>query len=123
AAGAAGVEAFASADAARVRASEIGALLAGEREAHRIAGFDLGNSPLEFTRERVAGRVICATTTDGTRALLAARDASAVFVAGLVNLAATAAAVRELLGCERGLRHVHIICAGSEGQPSAEDSL
>ena len=123
--GAAGVEAFATADAARLRASAIGALLAGERETHRIAGFDLGNSPLEFTRERVAGRVICATTTNGTRALASVADVPVVFVAGFVNLAATAAYVRELLARDGGrdLRHVHIICAGSAGQPSAEDSL
>lgn len=120
--GALGVEAFATPDAATLRAAAIGALTAGERAAHRIAGFDLGNSPLEFTRERVAGRVICATTTNGTRALLAARDVHDVFVAGFVNLAATASAI-DAAARTRDLRHVDIVCAGSEGEPSAEDSL
>src|SRR5690606_14364721 len=94
---------------------------------------DLGNSPLEFTRERVAGRVICATTTNGTRALAAVSDVPVVFVAGFVNLTATVRAVwaalerRELRHADARVdgdaRHVHIVCAGSEGEPSAEDSL
>lgn len=131
--GALGVEAFATPEAARLRAAEIGALTAGERAAHRIAGFDLGNSPLECTPARVAGRVICATTTNGTRALLAARDVHDVFVAGFVNLTATLTAIRALpahggsgargdVDHARDARGVHIICAGSEGHVSAEDS-
>jgi len=115
--GAAGIEAFATPGEAQARAAAIGALTAGERNAHRIPGFDLGNSPREFTRERVEGRVICATTTNGTRALLAAQGASQIFVAAFVNLSATAEAIRRLAP-----RHVDIICAGSEGEPSPEDS-
>ncbi|WKW12493.1 2-phosphosulfolactate phosphatase [Pseudogemmatithrix spongiicola] len=115
--GAAGIEAFATPEAARIRAQEIGALTAGERNAHRIPGFDLGNSPTEFTRERVQGRVICATTTNGTNALLAAQGAAQVFLAAFVNLSATAQAIRALAP-----RGVEIICAGSEGKPSPEDS-
>lgn len=48
------------------------ALLAGEREAHRPTGFDLGNSPLEFTAQAVRGRDIAWTTTNGTRAIAVA---------------------------------------------------
>lgn len=123
--GALGVEAFATAQEARLRAAEIGALTAGEREAHRIAGFDLGNSPLECTRERVEGRVLCATTTNGTRALLAASAARQVFVTGFVNLTATARVIRATLAASAAAGdagHVDIVCAGSERQPSAEDS-
>jgi 2-phosphosulfolactate phosphatase len=47
------------------------ALLAGERHAVKPDGFDLGNSPLEFTREAVQGRDIAWTTTNGTRAIAA----------------------------------------------------
>ena len=45
-------------------------LLAGERRCCTIPGFDLGNSPREFTRETVEGKTILITTTNGTRALL-----------------------------------------------------
>lgn len=115
--GAAAVEAFGEPEDARHRAREIGALTAGERHAHRIDGFDLGNSPLEFTRERVQGRVICATTTNGTRALLAAAGASRIFVAGLVNLSATVEAIRVT-----DASVVHLICAGTDGHESLEDT-
>lgn len=135
--GAVGVEAFGTAAEVRERAARIGALMAGERAAHRIAGFDLGNSPLEFTAERVAGRVICATTTNGTRALASVADVPVVFVAGFVNLSATASAIRGVIAAAAAstvtasddatrtgdLHHVDLICAGSEGEPSAEDSL
>lgn len=115
--GAAGIEAFLTPEEARRRAQEIGALTAGERNAHRIPGFDLGNSPTEFTRYRVEGRIICATTTNGTRALLAAQGAPRVYLAACVNLSATAAAIREAAPDS-----VAIICAGSDGQPAPEDS-
>ena len=54
------------------------AILAGERDGDPPDGFDLGNSPLEFTPARVRGRSIILTTSNGTRALVAAREAAAV---------------------------------------------
>jgi 2-phosphosulfolactate phosphatase len=101
---------------ARRRARELpGALLAGERGGDPPAGFDLGNSPLEFTSERVGGRTIVFTTSNGTRALLAARPATAVAVAGFVNLTAAAGWA---LGQRRDLV---VICAGELGARSVED--
>ena len=41
-------------------------LLAGERRMHAIPGFDLGNSPREYTREMVEGKTVLLTTTNGT---------------------------------------------------------
>src|SRR2546429_5876903 len=51
------------------------ALAAGERRGEPIPGLDLGNSPVEFAMERVRGRAVYLTTSNGTRALLAARQA------------------------------------------------
>lgn len=101
---------------ARRRALDVpGALLAGERGGDPPAGFDLGNSPLEFTPERVGGRTIVFTTSNGTRALLAARPATAVGVAGFVNLtAATEWALRQG-------RDLVVVCAGELGARSIED--
>ena len=45
------------------------ALLAGERHGLPIPGFDLGNSPLEFTPEVCQGKTLVMTTTNGTRAI------------------------------------------------------
>ncbi len=93
------------------------ALRAGERRGEPLAGFDLGNSPGEFTRERVGGRVIVLTTSNGTGALLAARPAAAVGVAALVNASAAAAwAVGQR-------RDVTILCAGERGAVSLEDRV
>ena len=92
-----------------------GALVAGERGGDPPAGFDLGNSPLEFTSERVAGRTIVFTTSNGTRALLAARPAAAVGVAGFVNLSAAADWALEQA------RDLVLVCAGELGARSVED--
>ena len=89
-------------------------LLGGERECLRIDGFQLGNSPRECTREAVGGKVIIFTTTNGTRALAAAKDAGTVLVGGFVNFSAVAAAVA-------GYEDVTLLCAGNGGRLSLED--
>ena len=62
------------ADEARRRAAATpGALIAGERRGEPLQGFDLGNSPLEFSPARVGGRTVVFTTSNGTRALVAVR--------------------------------------------------
>jgi 2-phosphosulfolactate phosphatase len=117
--GAACVMPIESVEDARARKTALGAgvILAGERDGDPPDGFDLGNSPLEFTRERVRGRSIVLTTSNGTRALAAARQASAVGVAALVNLGAAAAWA---LG--QG-RDVVLVCSGSLGKRSLEDEV
>src|SRR5438105_57373 len=76
-------------------------LLAGEREGLRIRAdltggieFDLGNSPREFTGDKVRGRTIVMTTTNGTRALRACAKAQTVLVASFLNLNATVEMLR-----------------------------
>lgn len=96
------------------------ALLGGERAGLRIPGFDLGNSPLEYTPDRVAGRTVVITTTNGTAALHAAAAAREIVVGAFVNRTAVAAAARRLAG-GRGV--VHLVCAGTDGQVSGEDVL
>ena len=73
------------------RQPKVAALLGGERGGLKIEDFDLGNSPGEFTAERVAGRTIVFTTTNGTRAMLHCRQAERVLLGALVNLRAVAA--------------------------------
>jgi 2-phosphosulfolactate phosphatase len=102
-------------EARRRLAAAPGALVAGERRGEPLAGFDLGNSPLEFTPSRVGSRTVIFTTSNGTRAVLAARGAAAVAVAALVNLTAAAAWARAQ-GCD-----VTVACAGERGARSLED--
>ncbi|MGH7129733.1 MAG: 2-phosphosulfolactate phosphatase, partial [Planctomycetaceae bacterium] len=91
-------------------------LLCGERASSPIPGFDLGNSPLEFTPERVRGRTLVMTTTNGTPALLAASAGSTCYVACLRNAAAAAAAVAKI-GADAVL-----LCAGRHGRFAIEDA-
>jgi 2-phosphosulfolactate phosphatase len=115
--GAAAVIPVESVEDARARAHALGpeAVLAGERHSDPPPGFDLGNSPLEFVAERVAGRTIVMTTSNGTRALVAARGAAAVGVAAFVNASAAVAWARAQGG------DIVIVCAGELGAPSLED--
>lgn len=91
--------------------------LGGERQALPLPGFHLGNSPLEYTPEAVAGRRLVLTTTNGTQAMLAARDAAALTIACFLNGRAVAAELRR-----RG-QDVAIICAGTVGRFDLVDTL
>jgi 2-phosphosulfolactate phosphatase len=98
------------------------ALLAGERQGVRIPGFDLGNSPAEFTAETCAGKILVMTTTNGTKAILASLEAKRIYIASFANLNATVEQI--LVKFQRRDRApLHIICAGTEGFISLEDSL
>lgn len=90
-------------------------LLAGERGCLAPEGFDLGNSPGTFVRERVEGHTIFMSTTNGTRAIHACRRARLTLVAALVNASATA---RALVACRSD---VLFVCAGVDGAPGGED--
>lgn len=100
-------------------------LLAGERDGLRIGGaltgglaFDLGNSPREYTSDKVAGKSIVTTTTNGTRALRACAGAKMVLAASFLNLTATTA----FLGRQSSSR-VILVCAGTGEDAAWEDVL
>ena len=93
------------------------ALLAGEREGVPIEGFDLSNSPDTFDATTCGGRTMVMTTTNGTRAIHASIGAERVLIAAFVNLGATLAAIRA------DGRPVHVVCSGTDGLVSLEDSL
>ncbi len=91
-------------------------LLCGERKGLKVEGFDLGNSPGEFTPERVGGKRLVMSTTNGTRAFLAAAGAERVVAASFLNLGAV---VRSLASAEA----VTMVCAGREDRFSLDDVL
>ncbi len=100
-------------------------LLAGERQGLRIRAdqtggvdFDFGNSPREFTRERVGGRKIVLTTTNGSRALRACAHAKTVLASSFLNLQATFAHLQTL-----SPKHILLVCSGTFDQASYEDVL
>ena len=93
--------------------------LAGERQMRPIPGFDLGNSPLEFTREAVEGKTVLMTTTNGTAAIGALQGARDVVIGSYVNFSAVLAMLRAAL---RGGTDITVVCAGRERQFSLEDA-
>jgi 2-phosphosulfolactate phosphatase len=90
-------------------------LLCGERDGKKIDGFDLGNSPLEYTGERVYGRILIFTSTNGAAAILRARAAEHIYVGGFNNFSAV---VKRLV---EDRAPIVILCAGKEEQFSIED--
>jgi 2-phosphosulfolactate phosphatase len=102
-------------EARALRAARGGGVLAGERLCVRIPGFDLGNSPREFTNPD--GTTVILTTTNGTRAIVAAAArCERVFAGSLLNLDAVVSAAREA-GDD-----VAVICAGVEGEFAMDDA-
>jgi 2-phosphosulfolactate phosphatase len=109
----------ASVEAAVTRRDRLqGALLGGERGMLPVAGFDAGNSPFDYPTERVAGRSLVLTTTNGTLALSRARAASGAAFAAL-RTAHLAANWLEQSGAARAM----IALAGTGGHFSHEDAL
>ena len=92
-------------------------LLGGERHCQRIEGFDLDNSPLSYESKHIAGKTVIFTTTNGTFALEKCRPAERVFVGAFNNLSAIS---RKLVAVHQP---VHLVCAGTNRQLTAEDIL
>ena len=105
-------------DEAKVRANELTGdiLLGGERGGLRIEGFDLGNSPAEYSSPVVSQKSIVFTTTNGTRAMMCCQQARRVLIGAFVNLSALC---RDLAAVDK----VALVCAGTQGHVTLEDAL
>jgi 2-phosphosulfolactate phosphatase len=103
-------------DARAVRAELGEGLLGGERDAIRIEGFDVGASPRDFLEPNAQPLIL--STTNGTRAILAAADAcETVLIGSLLNLDALVATLRE------PGEDVTIVCAGYKGAFAFDDAF
>ena len=91
-------------------------VLAGERKGVRVGGFDLGNSPIEYTIEAVGGKTIILTTTNGTRGIAALSKARRIVLCAINNVDAVSHSVRNAAV-------LAIVCCGTEGRVAAEDML
>lgn len=93
-------------------------LLAAERDGEVVKGYDFGNSPFSYTKNKVAGKTIVLTTTNGTKALHMAREsAHQVVVGSFLNLEALC----DWLRAQN--RSVLLLCAGWKDQFNLEDTL
>ena len=93
--------------------------LAGERQMRPIPGFDLGNSPREFSRENVEGKTVLLSTTNGTTAIASLQGPRDVVIGSYVNFSAVLAMLRAAV---RGGTDIAILCAGRDKQFSLEDA-
>lgn len=109
-------------EALAIRKKQPGVLLGGERHGVKIRAegidFELGNSPREYTAEKVRGKTIVSTTTNGTRALRACVGAKTILAPSLLNLSATAKFIQRS-GCQKLL----VVCAGTFERTAFEDIL
>ncbi len=111
------IPAASTAEAEALAADRPKALLAGERGGTRLPGFHAGNSPREFSPERVRNREVILTTSNGTRTLRAVGAGRRVAIAAFLNRRAVG---RWLAGQERDAL---IVCSGYEGIFSLEDAV
>lgn len=104
-----------TAEAIAYRDAHPGTLACGERDGRIVPGFDLGNSPFEYTRERVAGATLAFASTNGSRAMLAGRDCRRRLLASFANVSAITAALADEAD-------VWLVCAGKLGRFALEDA-
>jgi 2-phosphosulfolactate phosphatase len=102
-------------EAMRLKEIVPNALLAGERKAFKIKGFDLGNSPLEFTKENISGKNVILTTTNGTKVANIYQNYGKVVAMALSN-------VETVAHYSKNFQNLLLVCAGSHGEVSLEDS-
>ena len=100
------------------KAKQNGFVVAAERDGQKLDFADFGNSPFNFTPERVAGKEVAYSTTNGTRAIVSASGALSVSVASFINISAVA---KWLVAKNQG--DVLVLCAGWKGKFCLEDSI
>ncbi len=92
-------------------------LLGGERENKEIPGFDLGNSPREYVLDRVKGKKLILTTTNGTKAFQSVSSGKEILAGSFFNIGAVAQR------CLESKRDLLIFPSGDKGGFSLEDNL
>lgn len=99
----------------KIKSNEV--LLAGAQKGEKIDGFDLGNSPLEFTENTVKKKTIILRTTNGTKTMNKISEADTILIASFMNITALINTLEEMN------RDTVIVCAGLQGLFSIEDTV
>lgn len=110
-------------DAARsLKKSNANALLCGERNGLKITGFDLGNSPLEYSREMISGKSLIFSSTNGSKAMALCHKAKQSYLLCFRNKKAL---VQELVRKHKkeGISNLILLCSGTNGLFSLDDFL
>jgi len=104
-------------ECAAYRENGLDYLLAAERDGKVVDGFDFGNSPFSYTKEKVAGKTIVLTTTNGTHALHLSRSAKKIVIGSFLNLTALC----DWLKTQN--ENILLVCAGWKNNFNLEDTL
>jgi 2-phosphosulfolactate phosphatase len=92
-------------------------LLAAERDGTVVEGFDFGNSPFSYTKEKVAGKTVVLTTTNGTHALHLSRSAKKIVIGSFLNLTSLCNWIKTQD------ENILLVCAGWKNNFNLEDTL
>ena len=92
-------------------------LLAAERNGEVVDGFDFGNSPFSYTKEKVNGKTVVLTTTNGTHALHLSRSAKKIIIGSFLNLTSVCNWLKEQH------ENILLVCAGWKNNFNLEDTL
>ena len=94
-----------------------GFMAAAERDGEMIEGFELGNSPFGYMNNKVKGKTIAITTTNGTQAIVASRKASKIIIGSFLNLNV----ICDYLMTQK--KDIILLCAGWKNKFNLEDTL
>lgn len=94
-----------------------GFMVAAERNGEILPGFDLGNSPFGYMSNKVKGKTIAITTTNGTQAIEVAKEAHKVIIGSFLNLDSVVSFLKK-----EG-KPVLLLCAGWKNKFNLEDTL
>jgi 2-phosphosulfolactate phosphatase len=96
---------------------EKGFLVAAERDGYVLEFADFGNSPFNFTPEKVAGRTIVYSTTNGTGIIKIASSAGFIIIGSFLNISALTGWISDQE------RPVVLFCAGWKNRFNLEDTI
>jgi 2-phosphosulfolactate phosphatase len=94
-----------------------GFLIGAERNGEMLDGFDFGNSPFSYMQDNIKGRNVALSTTNGTQAIEAAKNAYKIAIASFLNLDA----ISKWLGMQD--KNVVLLCSGWKNSFNLEDTL
>ena len=81
-------------------------LLCGEKDGIKIEGYHLGNSPLDYTKDRVQGKTLIFNTTNGTKAIKKAALAKQIYIGTFINMSSVVQMIQQ------SSDEVVLICSG-----------
>jgi len=96
---------------------EKGYLVAAERDGYVLDFADFGNSPFNFTPEKVAGKTIVYSTTNGTGIIKIASDAGFIIIGSFLNITAVTSWI------SKQEKDVVLFCAGWKDRFNLEDTI